>query len=71
MKWNRTAWKTQALQQRLGYVSDDIKISRRYEEEMRRSYRNIDADIVTSIETLEKTSSKIKSRRENSTFKGA
>ena len=69
MKGNRRAWRTQALQRKLGYASDEIKFSKKYEEGMKKNYRNIDTDIATSKENLEEVNSKIKSRRENSTFR--
>ena len=69
MKLNRRAWKTQGIQRRLGYASEDIKVAQSFERGMKKSYESLNEDIVASRETLEDAKSKIKSRRENTTFR--
>ena len=68
MKLNRRAWKTQTIQRRLGYASEDIKVAQSFERGMKRNYESLNEDIVASRETLEDAKSKVKSRRENTTF---
>ena len=69
MKLNRRAWKTQAIQRRLGYASEDIKVVQSFERGMKKNYESLNEDIAASRETLEEAKSKIKSRRENTTFR--
>ena len=68
MKLNRRAWKTQTIQRWLGYASEDIKVAQSFERGMKRNYESLNEGIVAGRETLEDAKSKIKSRRENTTF---
>ena len=66
---NRRAWKTQAIQRRLGFASEDIEVAHSFERGMKKTYEALNEDVVASRETLEDAKSKIKSRRENTTFR--
>ena len=69
MKLNRRSWKTQSIQRRLGFASDDIKMSRSFEREMKKDHKCLNEDIVESRQHLKEAASKIKSRKENTTFR--
>ena len=57
------------MQRRLGYASEDIKVVQSFERGMKKNYESLNEDIAASRETLEEAKSKIKSRRENTTFR--